>query len=104
MTWDANAPGSFWIDAGKPCNVLGERDCIYCSGPESVHVSLLSGRVMLRDVKYYSANQTIRAVRCYVTWRYWLWRARDRNESEPDGPEEGARPYLFISFRSQSLI
>lgn len=52
---------------------------------------------MLRDVRYYSANQTVRAVKCYVTWRYWLWRTRDRNETEPDGPEEGTRAYSWFT-------
>jgi len=91
MTWDANTPGSFWIEAGELRNGVWDPIYVLISSTESAYISLLFGRIMLRDVKYYSANQTIRAVKCYVTWRYWLWRTRSRDENEPDGPEEGTR-------------
>ncbi|KIM31189.1 hypothetical protein M408DRAFT_327476 [Serendipita vermifera MAFF 305830] len=59
---------------------------------------------MLRDVRYYSANQTIRAVKCYITWRYWLWRARDKNETEPDDPEEGTHGKSRVTLPCRILI
>ncbi|KAG8827640.1 hypothetical protein FRC19_001885 [Serendipita sp. 401] len=68
LTWDRSAPNSFWIEA------------------ESLHISVISGRIMFREFRYYSANQSIRAVKCYITWRYWLWRTRENEEADPSIP------------------
>lgn len=69
-TWAKHEPGSFWIEA------------------ESAHISLISGRLVLRDLRYYSANQTIRAVKCYITWRYWFWRVRENDDISYSEVEE----------------
>lgn len=42
------------------------------TSPGSIHFSLLSGRVLLKDVRYHSSNQTIHVVKAQITWRYWL--------------------------------
>jgi protein CSF1 len=42
-------------------------------------VSLLGGRIMIKDLRYHSSNQSFRAIKCRVTWRYWLWRTREES-------------------------
>ncbi|THH30793.1 hypothetical protein EUX98_g3395 [Antrodiella citrinella] len=38
----------------------------------SIHFSILGGRIMLKDVRYHSSNQTIKVVKGQIAWRYWL--------------------------------
>ncbi|OBZ68127.1 hypothetical protein A0H81_11865 [Grifola frondosa] len=38
----------------------------------SVHFSILSGRILFKDLRYHSSNQTFRIVKGQVSWRYWL--------------------------------
>ncbi|KZS98640.1 hypothetical protein SISNIDRAFT_422603, partial [Sistotremastrum niveocremeum HHB9708] len=49
---------------------------------ESLQVSLLAGRVTLKDAKYHSSNQTIRVTNCTIVWRYWIRRAK-LNDGQP---------------------
>ncbi|KAH8118988.1 hypothetical protein DFH11DRAFT_1696800 [Phellopilus nigrolimitatus] len=51
--WSQNS-SAVWVDFG------------------SVHISLLAGRMLLRDVRYHSSNQTFRIVKCQVSWRWWI--------------------------------
>ena len=46
----------------------------------SVHLSLLSGRILLRNVRYHSSNQTFRAVKCQISWRYWIRHAAEEED------------------------
>jgi hypothetical protein len=38
----------------------------------SFHVSLLAGRILLKDFRYHSSNQTIKIVRVQLRWQYWI--------------------------------
>ncbi|KAG1828967.1 hypothetical protein EV424DRAFT_1507935 [Suillus variegatus] len=38
----------------------------------SIHLSILAGRILLKDVKYHSSNMTVRIVTAQISWRYWL--------------------------------
>ncbi|KII92575.1 hypothetical protein PLICRDRAFT_134291 [Plicaturopsis crispa FD-325 SS-3] len=40
----------------------------------SIHFSLLAGRILLKDFRYHSSNQSIRIVKAQISWRYWLRR------------------------------
>jgi len=40
----------------------------------SVHFSLVTGRILLKDVTYHSSNQTIKVVKGQIQWRYWIRR------------------------------
>lgn len=40
----------------------------------SIHFSILTGRVLFKDLRYHSSNQTIRVVKGQVSWRYWIRR------------------------------
>lgn len=64
---------------------------------ESFQVSLLAGRVMIKDLRYHSSNQSFRAIKCRVTWRYWRWRTREDFQTHV-GEEEskGAVMCLYI--------
>ncbi|KZO94333.1 hypothetical protein CALVIDRAFT_517511 [Calocera viscosa TUFC12733] len=57
---------------------------------ESVQVSLLSGRLFLKDFRYYSRNQAVRVLKCHITWRYWFWRTRDDVDDTRHGVGEDA--------------
>ncbi|KAI0958666.1 hypothetical protein AcV7_004416 [Taiwanofungus camphoratus] len=38
----------------------------------SIHLSVLTGRILLKDLRYYSSNQTIKIVKGQISWRYWI--------------------------------
>ncbi|OCH88869.1 hypothetical protein OBBRIDRAFT_779350 [Obba rivulosa] len=52
--WSRHDESSIWLDIG------------------SIHFSMLNGRVMFKDLRYHSSNQTIRIVKGQLSWRYWI--------------------------------
>lgn len=38
----------------------------------SIHISILAGRILVKDVAYHSSNQTVRIVKGQISWRYWI--------------------------------
>ncbi|KAF9268932.1 hypothetical protein L218DRAFT_892586 [Marasmius fiardii PR-910] len=38
----------------------------------SIQFSLLTGRILLKDVRYHTSNQTIKIVKAQIMWRYWI--------------------------------
>lgn len=46
----------------------------------SIHFSLLTGRILLKDVRYHSSNQTIKLVKGQIQWRYWIRRPTSEEE------------------------
>ncbi|KAF4598557.1 hypothetical protein EYR38_006961 [Pleurotus pulmonarius] len=38
----------------------------------SIHFSLITGRILLKDVNYHSSNQTLKIVKGQIEWRYWI--------------------------------
>lgn len=38
----------------------------------AVHFSILGGRILFKDLRYHSSNQTVKIVKGHVSWRYWL--------------------------------
>ncbi|KAK0195692.1 hypothetical protein F5146DRAFT_1101121 [Armillaria mellea] len=53
LSWSQGA-SSIWVSIG------------------SIHFSLLSGRILLKDIRYHSSNQTAKIVKCQIVWRYWV--------------------------------
>lgn len=53
----------------------------------SIHFSLLTGRILLKDVHYHSSNQTIKIVKGQIQWRYWLRRPMTGDELYVKGDE-----------------
>jgi hypothetical protein len=45
-----------------------------------VHFSLLTGRILLRDIRYHSSNQTFKAVKSELYWKYWIRRPASQEE------------------------
>uniref|UniRef100_D8QC92 Csf1 N-terminal domain-containing protein n=1 Tax=Schizophyllum commune (strain H4-8 / FGSC 9210) TaxID=578458 RepID=D8QC92_SCHCM len=46
----------------------------------SIHFSLLSGRILIKNVAYHSSNQTIRIVKGRIQWRYWNRRTMEESD------------------------
>jgi hypothetical protein len=46
----------------------------------SIHFSLLAGRLLLKDVRYHSSNQTVKIVKGQIQWRYWIRRPTSEEE------------------------
>ncbi|KAH9930383.1 hypothetical protein B0H21DRAFT_878964 [Amylocystis lapponica] len=46
----------------------------------SVHFSILSGRILFKDLRYHSSNQTIRVVKGQLSWRYWIRRPAEEED------------------------
>ncbi|KAI0743929.1 hypothetical protein C8Q80DRAFT_1355680 [Daedaleopsis nitida] len=38
----------------------------------AIHFSTLTGRILIKDLRYHSSNQTFRIVKLQLSWRYWL--------------------------------
>ncbi|KAI0368271.1 hypothetical protein BV20DRAFT_969313 [Pilatotrama ljubarskyi] len=46
----------------------------------SIHFSVLSGRILIKDLRYHSSNQTFRIVKGQISWRYWLRRPAEEED------------------------
>ncbi|KAJ3735770.1 hypothetical protein DFJ43DRAFT_832425 [Lentinula guzmanii] len=46
----------------------------------SIHFSILSGRILCKNVRYHSSNQTAKIVKVQVAWRYWIRRPTTEEE------------------------
>ncbi|KAJ3826303.1 hypothetical protein F5880DRAFT_1610366 [Lentinula raphanica] len=46
----------------------------------SVHFSILSGRILFKNVRYHSSNQTAKIVKAQIAWRYWIRRPTTEDE------------------------
>ncbi|KAG9009804.1 hypothetical protein FRB93_005075 [Tulasnella sp. JGI-2019a] len=57
---------------------------------EGFQLSLLAGRILLKDFRYHSRNESIRILKCHITWRYWLWRTSSLDLDQP--PDEAEQP------------
>lgn len=60
----------------------------------SIQLSLLGGRVLVKNVRYTSRNESIRISHGSVTWRYWFWRVRASDDLQK---ENTARPCRIIA-------
>ncbi|PLW56731.1 hypothetical protein PCANC_01682 [Puccinia coronata f. sp. avenae] len=67
---------------------------------EAIQLSLLAGRVLFKNARYHSINQSLRIVKGHLTCRYWYFRTQDM-ESDA-GSREGISgsssnlPYRWI--------
>ncbi|KAK0484381.1 hypothetical protein EDD18DRAFT_1361385 [Armillaria luteobubalina] len=70
LSWSQGA-SSIWVSIGAYSNFTTA-----CKQPirslGSIHFSLLSGRILLKDIRYHSSNQTVKIVKCQIVWRYWV--------------------------------
>ena len=67
----------------------------------SFHVSLLAGRVLLKDFCYHSSNQTFKIVKVQLRWQYWVRSLTHSEDIQAHGGGEGpkcAPTSFFIPF------
>ncbi|TDL24302.1 hypothetical protein BD410DRAFT_116796 [Rickenella mellea] len=69
LYWDESATG-IWVDFG------------------SVHFSILAGRILFKELRYSSSNQTVRIVKCQLSWRYWLRLTAEEEDFRGENPTE----------------
>ena len=41
-------------------------------GTEAIQFSVLGGRILFKDLRYHSSNQTIIILKGRISWRYWI--------------------------------
>ncbi|KAJ7287460.1 hypothetical protein C8J57DRAFT_1431026 [Mycena rebaudengoi] len=58
-------PSSIWLEIG------------------SIHFSILTGRILIKDLRYYSSNQAIKIVKGQLEWRYWIRRPASAHDIAP---------------------
>src|SRR5208282_3549638 len=58
---------------------------------EAIQLSFLAGRILFKNFRYQSRNQSIYILKGHITWRYWLRRVRVRENSRV---KEGANAKL----------
>lgn len=75
--WNDGA-SSIWLEIGELSWSPHFLALISCPG--SIHFSILTGRILLKDVHYHSSNQTAKIVKAQVAWRYWIRRPTKENE------------------------
>ncbi|TBU47302.1 hypothetical protein BD309DRAFT_511415 [Dichomitus squalens] len=46
----------------------------------AIHFSTLAGRILIKDLRYHSSNQTFRIVKVQLSWRYWLRRPAEEED------------------------
>ena len=63
---------SVWISVGEStfCSALGFQALHLLAG--SIHFSLVAGRILFKNARYHSSNQTIKVVKGQIVWRYWI--------------------------------
>ncbi|KAF9586262.1 hypothetical protein BGW38_007796 [Lunasporangiospora selenospora] len=64
---------------------------------ESLQIAPLGGRILFKNVRYHSRNQSITILHGYITFRYWLWNVRTEDDPIPEDSagitrENGAAP------------
>lgn len=55
----------------------------------SFHVSLLAGRILLKDFRYHSSNQTFKIVKVQLRWQYWIRSLTHSEDIQAHGGGEG---------------
>ncbi|KAJ7680397.1 hypothetical protein DFH06DRAFT_1404238 [Mycena polygramma] len=66
LYWN-DGPSSIWLEIG------------------SIHFSILTGRILIKDLRYHSSNQTIKIVRGSLEWRYWIRKPASGDDIAPAG-------------------
>ena len=75
----------------------------------SFHVSLLAGRILLKDFRYHSSNQTFKIVKVQLRWQYWVRSLTHSEDMQAHGGGEGPKctpTSFFLPFArySNSII
>ena len=49
---------------------------------EAIQLSFLAGRILFKNFRYQSRNESVYILKGHITWRYWLRRTRVRENSQ----------------------
>jgi energy-coupling factor transporter transmembrane protein EcfT len=49
---------------------------------EAIQLSFLAGRILFKNFRYQSSNESIYVLKGHITWRYWLRRTRVRGNKQ----------------------
>lgn len=49
---------------------------------DSIRVSLLGGRILFKNLRYLSTNQSVSIVKGHISFRYWLFNARKAEDDK----------------------
>lgn len=89
---------SIWVEIGEFVGLSQLSYLIECLG--SIHFSILTGRILLKDVRYHSSNQTIKIVTGKIQWRYWTRRPTSEEDLSSIRGEDGKGPWTCLHPRS----
>lgn len=64
--------------------ILVELEAILNIVLDSIRVSLLGGRILFKNLRYLSTNQSISIVKGHIAVRYWLFNVR-KSEDDKTG-------------------
>ncbi|KAF7361830.1 hypothetical protein MVEN_00527500 [Mycena venus] len=88
LYWN-QGPFSIWLEIG------------------SIHFSLLTGRILIKDFRYHSSNQTIKIVRGSIEWRWWIRRPASGDDIAPNGamndPKQSRSPSCRVQISLQGF-
>ncbi|GJJ73130.1 hypothetical protein EMPS_05488 [Entomortierella parvispora] len=51
---------------------------------ESLQIAPLGGRILFKNLRYQSRNQSITVLHGYISFRYWLWNVRTEDDPIPE--------------------
>ncbi|KAJ7703124.1 hypothetical protein B0H17DRAFT_922585 [Mycena rosella] len=88
LYWN-QGPFSIWLEIG------------------SIHFSILTGRILFKDFRYHSSNQTIKIVKGQIEWRYWIRRPASGDDIAParamDDPKQIRSPACRVQISLQGF-
>jgi hypothetical protein len=95
--WNQGASSS-WVEIGKVVSLMYVNVSYLLIHPDagSIHFSILAGRILLKDFRYHSSNQTIKIVKGQIAWRYWIRRPTTEEEIGSIRGGEDRTPLLFL--------
>ncbi|CAA7261639.1 unnamed protein product [Cyclocybe aegerita] len=82
LYWNQEA-SSIWVEIG------------------SIHFSLIAGRILFKDLRYHSSNQTIKILKGQIQWRYWIRRPTSEEEISSARGEDAKHSAWLWSCRIQ---
>lgn len=105
--WGWNHGGaSTWIEFRTlPLSLLPAQTGLL-SYEGAIHISVLAGRILLKDLKYHSSDVTVVALKCQISWRYWIRRPMDEQDlgyTRAVGGETDASGKLSVSLAIEIL-
>src|SRR5579859_5718207 len=59
---------------------------------DAIQFSFLAGRILFKNFRYQSRNQSIYILKGHITWRYWLRRVRIRENKQVKSLENAKLP------------